>query len=61
MLENIKNILAIDSTESKIHKKKKEPDQISTSSTATNTNFTGKVGWIHFTKDFFNVVHCSVP
>ncbi|KAL7033890.1 hypothetical protein ACKWTF_007771 [Chironomus riparius] len=42
MLENIKNILAIDSAESKNNKKKKEPDQISTSSTATNTNFTGK-------------------
>ena len=42
MLENIKSILAIDSAESKNNKKKKEPDQISTSSTATNTNFTGK-------------------
>lgn len=41
MLENIKNILAIDSSETK-NNKKKEPDQISTSSSATNTNFTGE-------------------
>lgn len=39
MLENIKNILAIDNGDPKTSKRK-EPDQISTSSTATNTNFT---------------------
>lgn len=49
MLENIKNILAIDSAESKNNKKKKEPDQISTSSTATNTNFTGKYAFVFMT------------
>lgn len=47
MMENIKNILAINeenltADSIKIDNKKKDADQLSTTSSATNTNFTGK-------------------
>lgn len=44
MLANIKNILAVDEnlTATITTPEKKEVDQLSTASTATNTNFTGK-------------------
>lgn len=41
MLSNLKNIVTIDRADTK-HSQRKEPDQLSTSSTATNTNFTGE-------------------